>query len=131
MLTEFFPINSNQFMDNNPPRALYPYAQRAHAAITTVFRDNLAMFKCLGAAGVNEDGEYVDCFGELIDEPVLEELMYKDEIFMQTITGPEDDSDKEMEDGPDKEMENVLDDMEMEDVHDSKETESGPSSSKN
>lgn len=58
-LTRLFPINSNNFMDNNPLRALYPYADRAHAAITTVFRENLGLFKGIGAEGTNEEGEYV------------------------------------------------------------------------
>ncbi|KAK8061773.1 hypothetical protein PG994_008139 [Apiospora phragmitis] len=86
-------------MDISPPYTVYPYADRAHAAISTVFRENLHLSKGLGAEGVNEDGEAVDCFGDVIDEPILEELCYKDEYFVQAMAVPGEDSDEEMEGG--------------------------------
>ncbi|KAK7914095.1 hypothetical protein PG985_011798 [Apiospora marii] len=90
----------NTFMDNSPPRALYPYATRAHSAIMTVFRDNLGVFKGIGVSSTNEQGQRVDSFDNVIDEPVLEELFYKEEDFFQNIAVPDDDSDDEMEDAP-------------------------------
>ncbi|KAK8072856.1 hypothetical protein PG996_006204 [Apiospora saccharicola] len=119
MLTHLFTINSNTFMDNSRPRALYPYAQRAHAAIMTVFRDNLGLFKGIGAEGMNEDGEFVDCFGDVVDEPVLEELFYKEEDFFHSMAAPEEDNASETED-------DKMKDCEMKDV----EMEGTPASSK-
>ena len=87
-------------MDNKPPRALYPYAKRAHAAITTVFRDNLDQFKGLGVECTSEEGEDVDGSGDVVDEPVLEELFLKDEAFFLKTNARQDDSDEEMEDVP-------------------------------
>ncbi|KAK8122793.1 hypothetical protein PG984_011463 [Apiospora sp. TS-2023a] len=98
--------------DDIRPRALYPYAQRAHATIMTVFRDNLGLFKGIGAEGTNEDGEFVDCFGDVLDEPVLEELFYKEEDFYQSMAAPEEDNAAETEDGKQKDCE--MKDAEME-----------------
>ena len=85
-------------MDNSPPRALYPYAERVHNAIIAVFRDNLHLFKGLGAEGVNKDGEEVDGFGEVIDEPILEELFHQDKEFFQNMAAPGSESDEEEDD---------------------------------
>ncbi|KAK8016847.1 hypothetical protein PG993_015036 [Apiospora rasikravindrae] len=73
-IDECFKDDINHFMDNSPPRALYPYDERVHYVIKAIFRQNLHLFKGLGADGTNEKGDYVDCFGDTIDDPVLEEL---------------------------------------------------------
>ncbi|KAK7961855.1 uncharacterized protein PG986_002680 [Apiospora aurea] len=80
----------NEFMDHSPPGALYPYAARVHAAIKTVFQDNLHLFKGLGATGASMEGEDLDCFGEVIDEPVLEELFCQEEGFFLSMAAPEE-----------------------------------------
>ncbi|KAK7994326.1 hypothetical protein PG991_015914 [Apiospora marii] len=90
----------NHFVDNSRPRDVYSYALRAHAAIETVFRDNLALFKGLGVEGTNKEGEDVDGFGNVVVEPVLDELFLQDEEFFLEMNAPQDDSDDEMEDAP-------------------------------
>ncbi|KAK8075578.1 hypothetical protein PG997_010241 [Apiospora hydei] len=88
----------NSFMDHSPPGALYPYAERVHSAIKTVFRDNLRLFKCLGFGGTNLGDEDLDYFGDDIDEPILEELFCEDKGFFLAMA-KENSNEEDMKNG--------------------------------